>query len=337
MAKFKERFLSLIAFSVFSLFLLGCGSKEEESQVNVTESIKVNSGAVLKSEDGDYAVYDYDAKYVKSETDKLVLTYDKSSSSYVYIDENETFAVHDNKEYNIGTSDYYKLKISPGGNYISYFINNNGMKLKVINLNDGKEVEIESGVSISGTLFDWYDNSCIVYYGVSDEGVNGIFIYNIDDKTEELLYKIEEGYIAFLKGNMNKVLFLQLNFDNDRQLVILDKDTRNTKVISNNIEEIKDVVCVDNDVYFVGRVKNNIDSLYKISNGNTKRIVYDFPSLIDIDKGIEIDNNNDVLFIGRNNLNSNMEQVYKYSGDGSISSISNEASDYAFLEYVSSN
>ncbi|WP_294401988.1 hypothetical protein [uncultured Clostridium sp.] len=337
MAKFKGKFLCIIAFSVFSLFLLGCDSKEDASQVNSAENVNVNSGAVLKSEDGDYAVYDYRDKYVKSETDKLVLTYDKSSSSYIYRDENETFAVHGNKEFNIGVSDYYKLKISPGGNYISYFINDNGMKLKVINLNDNNEVQIESNVSISGTLFDWYNDNCIVYYGVSNEGVNGLFTYNIDDKKEELLYKLKEGYIAFLKGNVDNVLFLQLNFNNDRQLVILDKDTKDAKVINDNIEEIKDAVCVDNDIYFVGKVKDNAESLYKISNGSTKRVAYDFPALIDIEKGIEKDSNDDVLFIGRNNLNSSKEQVYKYSADGSISSISDEASDYAFLEYISFN
>lgn len=337
MAKFKGKFLCVIAFSVFSLFLLGCGSKDEVSQVNAVENVDVNSGAVLKSEDGDYEVYDYKDKYVKSETDKLVLAYDKSSSSYVYKDKNDTFAVHDNKEYNMGVSDYYKLKISPGGNYISYFINDNGMKLKVINLNDENEVNIESDVRISGTLFDWYDDNSIVYYGVSDEGVNGIFVYNIDDKSEDLLYKLKEGYIAFLKGTINNVLFLQLNFDNDRQLVILDKDTKNAEVINDNIEEIKDAVCVDDNVYFVGRIRDNVDSLYKISNGNTKRVVYDFPALIDTEKGIQIDNNKDILFIGRNNPNSSKEQVYKYSGDGSISSISEEASDYAFLEYISYN
>ncbi|MGM9935399.1 MAG: hypothetical protein ACI32Y_09790, partial [Clostridium sp.] len=61
MAKFKGKFLCALAFSVFSLFALGCGLGEESS-ANVTENIKLNSGAVLKSENGDYSLYDYDEK-----------------------------------------------------------------------------------------------------------------------------------------------------------------------------------------------------------------------------------------------------------------------------------
>ena len=84
MAKFKGKFLCVLAFSVCSLFILGCNSNKKEVPSNMAENINLNSGAVLKSENGDYNLYDYSEKYTKQETDKLVLTYDKSSSNYVY-------------------------------------------------------------------------------------------------------------------------------------------------------------------------------------------------------------------------------------------------------------
>ena len=324
-----------MAFSVFSLFMLGCGPEKQPSQPDMAENIELNSGAVLKSENGDYNLYDYDDKYIKSETNKLVLTYDKSSSSYVYRDKNDTFAVHDKREYKIDDSDYIKIKLSPGGEYVSYFIDDNCMKLKLINLKEDEIIEIDSHVSISGTIYDWYDSKSLVYYGVSDDGINGIFVYNIQENKEDLLYKLKEGYLAYLKGTIDNVLFLQLNFTNERQLILLNKDTKEIEILNNNIEEIKDVICQDEDIYFIGRVKDNVNSLYKVSSETTKRVVYDFPISIDCEKGIQRDGDGNILFIGSNSPNRGKEQIYRYSKDGSISSISDEATDYAFVEYIS--
>ena len=334
MIKFKGKFVCAVAFSVFSLFFLGCGSEEQLSNPNIPENVELNSGAVLKSENGEYNLYDYSDKYIKSETNKLVLTYDKSSSSYVYRDKNDIFAVHDNKEYKINDSDFVKIKLSPGGDYISYFINDNGMKLKVVNLKDDKDMEIESHVSISGTIYDWYDNRSLVYYGISDQGINGIFVYNIEENKEELLYKLKEGYLAYLKGSIDNILFLQLDFNNERQLILLNKDTKEIEILNDNIKEIKDVISQDDGIYFLGKVKDNVESLYKISNDTTKRVVYDFPLVIDGEKGIQTDEDGNILFIGSNNRSGNKEQIYKYSKDGSISSISDEATDYAFVDYI---
>ncbi|WP_294375841.1 hypothetical protein [uncultured Clostridium sp.] len=334
MKKYKRRFLGILAFSVFSLFSLGCSQKEGEVQDNLAEHVKLNSGAVLKSEDGGYNLYDYNDKYIKAENNKLILTYDKDSGSYVYINENNTFAIHGENEYKIEQKDYLNMKLSPKGKYISYFIDDNGMKMKVINIEENKEMKINSNVSISGTLYDWYDDKTLVYYGVSDEGINGLFLYDIETNKEELLYKLKEGYVAYLKGTIDNILFLQLNFDNERQLVILDKDTKDVEILLEDVEEIKDVICVDSNVFFAGRVKDNVNSLYEINKGCAKRMVYDFPSVVDIEKGIKKDDSNNILFIGRNSQENGKEQVYIYSKDGSVSSISDEASDYAFVEYI---
>ena len=334
MTKFKRKYLYAIAFSVFSLFALGCNSAKETAELNVAESIKLNPGAVLKSENGSYSLYDYEEKYIKHEPDKVVLTYDKDSGSYIYRENNDTFAVYNKKENKIDGGNYIKLKLSPGGEYCSYFVEDNGMKLKVLGLKDNKEIKLDSNVSISGSIYDWYDNNSIIYYGVSDDGVNGIFINNIKENKEELLYKIKEGYVAYLKATLNNILLFQLDFENERQLVMIDKETKNVEVLNNNVEVIKDIITLNDDIFFVGRIKDNVDSIYKIINGDTKRVVYDFPARIDVEKGIKADKNGDILFIGSNEINGSTEQLYKYSSDGSISSVSDKSSDFAFVDYV---
>lgn len=334
MEKLKRKYLYVIAFSVFSLFTLGCNLNKEAAELNVAEDMKLNSGAVLKSENGSYSLYDYNDKYIKHEPDKIVLTYDKSSGNYIYRDDNEIFAVYNHKQNKIESDEYIKLKLSPGGKYVSYFVEDNGMKLKVIRLEDNKEVEINSNISISGTIYDWYNDNSIIYYGVSDDGINGIFINNIEDNKEELLYKIKEGYIAYLKATIDNILFFQLNFENERQLIMIDKSTKNIEILNEDIEEIKDVISLNDDIFFVGRIKDNVNSIYKITNGDIKRLVYDFPIMIDTEKGIKADVNGNILFIGSNDPNRSTEQLYKYSLDGSISSMSDKSSDYAFVDYI---
>lgn len=104
--------------------------------------------------------------------------------------------------------------------------------------------------------------------------------------------------------------------------------------MNDNIEEIKDIIYLNEDIFFVGRVRDNVDSLYKITGGITKRLVYDFPVKVDTEKGIESDESNNILFIGSNDPNEGKEQIYKYSQDSSISSISDTSYDYSFVEYI---
>lgn len=61
MMLFKRWYLSILVFIVFFLFILGClFFVKDEKVFNVVEDIKLNLGVVLKSEDGNYKVYNYD-------------------------------------------------------------------------------------------------------------------------------------------------------------------------------------------------------------------------------------------------------------------------------------
>ncbi|WP_297420607.1 hypothetical protein [Clostridium sp.] len=323
----------VLAFIVFPLFLLGCSS-EKTATPNITEDIKLNSGAVLRNENGNYKLYNYEnGKYKEVKDGKVILAYDKSTSSYIFVEDGKHYVIHNGHKNEIKDSNYSQLRLSKNGEYISYFIENNGLKLKIFNTNDGKEIEFKSDVSISGTLYDWYDADTLIYYGVSNEGVNGLFTYNINEKKEELLYKIKEGYLAFLKGTENNVLFIQLTLQNKKELMMIDKKTKDISLLSENIEEISDIIVNNNHIFFTGKVSGNIDSLYEFIDNKPKRLVFDFPAAVKITKGLKEDDNSNILFIGTNSANGNVEQIYTYAQDGSISSLSKDSSDYAFVDY----
>ena len=89
-----RKYLSVIAFIVIPLVVLGCSSPKETIP-NITENIKLNAGSVLKNEDGDYKLYNYEnGKYVEVKNNKVILDYDKSSSNYIYVESGKNYVVN---------------------------------------------------------------------------------------------------------------------------------------------------------------------------------------------------------------------------------------------------
>ena len=160
------------------------------------------------------------------------------------------------------------------------------LKLKIFDTNGNKEIEMKSNVSISGTLYDWYDVNTLVYYGVSNDGVNGLFTYNIKENKEELLYKIKEGYLAFIKGTIDNVVFLQLTLENNKELIMIDKKTKDVKLLTDNIEELSDIIINKEKIYFTGKISDNVSSVYELKNNKAKRLVFDFPTVVKTEKGL---------------------------------------------------
>lgn len=336
MGPVKRKCLSIVAFIVLPLCLLGCSTSKnaDDGTGNATEELRINSGAVLKSEEGYYKLYDYEnGKYSKTDTEDVVLAYDKESSSYIYTTQGANYVVRNGKRNEIEDKDISGLKLSKGGKYISYFIQDNGLKIKIYEMDNNKQVDINSNVTISGTLYDWYDKDTLVYYGVSNEGVNGLFTYNLNDNKEELLYKIQEGFLAYIKGNEDDVLFLQITLENKRELMVIDKSTKDVKTISCDMDEIKDIVKVNDKYYASGRGKDNVNSLYELDLKKSKRLIYDFPSIVKSEKGLSVDENGNILFIGSKSGLSSEEQIYQYSSDGTVSLVENTGLDYVFVVY----
>lgn len=335
MNSIKRKYLGILAFIVLPLLVLGCSPKKDKD-VKTTEEIKLNSGAVLKSEEGNYRLYDYEnGEYTIKDSSNTILSYDKNTSSYIASEDGKYYVSHNGHKFEITDEGHIGLKLSPDASYISYFIENEGLKLKVFETEDNKKININSNVSISGSLYDWYNEDTLVYYGVSNDGVNGLFTYNIKENKEELLYKINEGYLAFLKGTVDNILFIQLTLENNKELMMIDKNTKEVKMLSDKIEELSDIIVHDNKVYFTGKIIGDNNSLYQLINNKPKRLIFDFPIIVQIEKGLKIDENGDILFIGSNEGNLKQQQVYKYSKDGTTSVISKDGVDYVFLDYRS--
>ena len=331
----KRKCWSISVFIVLTLFILGCSPEKVKTPI-VAEAIKLNSGAVLKSEEGSYKLYNYkDGKYEQMKSNDIILAYDKNSSSYISVEADKPYVVSNGNKFEIKDLNYSELKLSKDGIYISYFIDDNGLKLKIFDTTVNKEIEMKSNVSISGTLYDWYDVNTLVYYGVSNDGVNGLFTYNIKENKEELLYKIEEGYLAYIKGTVDNVVFLQLTLENNKKLIMIDKKTKDVKLLTDNIEEISDIIINKEKIYFTGKIHDNVKSVYELKNNKAKRLVFDFPNVVKTEKGLTIDENGNILFVGSNVGNSNEEQIYTYTQDGSITSVSKDSVDYMFLDYRS--
>ena len=129
------------------------------------------------------------------------------------------------------------------------------------------------------------------------------------------------------------VICIQETVDNERILRIIDNEGINSEVLSKEIMQIKDIEQIGDDYYFLGKVNGEPESIYRISNNKIKRMVFDFPALIDVEKGLSKDAEDNILFIGKSTKNSSEEEVYKISPKGSISKVKDSAKEYSFVNY----
>ncbi|WP_252249280.1 hypothetical protein [Clostridium sp. VAP23] len=332
MSMLKKKKMSILVFIVLPLLMLGCSSKNDE-HVSVAEELQINQGAILKYEEDKYNLYDYKKNdYKLYEPNKSVVAYDESSSNYIYSEDKKYYIVHNGEKSEVKDKEFTDIKISPNGKYISYFIEDEGLHLKVFETDRNKEVKINSKVSVSGVLYDWYDENSILYYGVSNDGVNGIFTYDLDNNKENLIYEIDEGFLGFIKCSKENIIFLQIDFDNNKQLMILNKSNNEVVLLTDEIELLQDVIIKSDEIYFVGKAYNDKESLYRINEDKVQRLVFDFPSIVEVDKGLSIDKNGKILFIGKDD-SSKKKAVYSCSEDKTISLVSDKASDYDFIRF----
>lgn len=328
----KKRPIYILIFLGFSFILTACTQKKVQNDGLTSDNvkaIKVQYGAVLLEENGKYNNLDFvDGKYENLKTNDIITNYNVESGTYIFLRDNKHYIYHDGKEIEIKDKNYNFMKISKDGNYVSYMTYDDGYKLKVLSLKSDKEIDIDSDVAISGDFYDFLGNDSIVYYGISNDNVNGVFKFNLNTKKEELLYKLDSGYVEFLKSTDNGVLILQNTGDNKILLKNIGLDN-SVEDISDRFKSIKDIIKVSEDYYVLGTETENLPSLYKIYKGNSERLVYSFPKNINIDKGLAYSQNKDILFIGSSDT-GNKEEVFSYS-NGSVSLVSDREGNYNFI------
>ncbi|MDO5039013.1 hypothetical protein [Clostridium sp.] len=314
-----------------SLTFISCNSKSniENSNLNL-QPINLEKGSVLLESNGKYKVFDLqEDKYHGISNDRVIINFNKESGTYIFVKDGKHYIYYKGKEIPIKDSNYNFIKISYDGRYVSYMSYDNGYNLKVISLEDDKEINIKSKVAISGNLYDFIKNDKLVYYGISEDKINGIFTYDLKENKEELLYNLKSGgYVDFLKGDLNSVFVFQQKANNEKILLEINAENKNINNISNSFKSINDLEKQDNSYYILGEAFDDTKSLYKLKDKNIKKLVFSFPSSINMKKGIQISNSG-ILFIGSNS-SEGKEEVFSYK-DNSVSLISNKEGNYNFI------
>ncbi len=314
-----------------SLTFISCNSKSniENSNLNL-QPINLEKGSVLLESNGKYKVFDLqEDKYHGISNDRVIINFNKESGTYVFVKAGKHYIYYKGKEIPIKDSNYNFIKISYDGRYVSYMSYDNGYNLKVISLEDDKEINIKSKVAISGNLYDFIKNDKLVYYGISEDKINGVFTYDLKENKEELLYNLKSGgYVDFLKGDLNSVFVFQQRANNEKILLEINAENKNINNISNSFKSINDLEKQDNAYYILGEAFDDTKSLYKLKDKNVKKLVFSFPSSINMKKGIQISNSG-ILFIGSNS-SEGKEEIFSYK-DNSVSLISNKEGNYNFI------
>lgn len=298
----------------------------------MNNSLKLNSGSIIKENLGKFEFYNLiNNTYNQVETDNFLLSYDVKSNNYIFNEEGKIKVNYLGKKVTLEEKkEVISPKLSLGGNHILYFIKEDFLKLIVKDLSTSKSIDVNSNVVISGQLVDWLNKDTIIYYGIDKEKNNGIFTYNIKEKKETLIYKLDIGYLELLKVSDNKIFFIQVLDAKNKILKVLNEAGEIEDEIEGAIN-INDVEIKDDILYILGKIDGNNYSLYKHKDGITKRLIYDFPKIINLDKGLSKDSNGNILFMGSEE-NYNLNNIY-ICEDETISIINDNESNYYFIEF----
>lgn len=322
----KKRVLVISSIVSSWLFISGCSRTLEAP----SEKITLLNGAIAREENGNHTNYNLtEGKYNKLEIDKVIVGYETDSGNYIYEKDGKVFIHYKNEEIEILDENIMDIKLSPDGEYYSYFRKDKYMELVIKSIGNNKEIKINTTVAISGNLMDWNDKDNIIYYGIDENKTNGIFRYNIATGEEELIYKLESGYLEFLKSSKDGIIFLQETIDNKRILKSIDKD-KNIKIITENIIELKDIEVTEKGIFVLGKMKGDNHSIYEIKDGKVSRLIYDFPNIIHLEKGLSSDANGNILFIGSTD-SFGKENIYIYE-DGYVKALTNDNLKYYFVD-----
>lgn len=330
----KLIFLLAVGLTIISGTLIGCKQDKVLEDDDKNNKISLNLGTINENNNGNYSNYDLKKDtYKKIDSDIIIAQYDYESNNCIGLKNNQYIGIYNGKEVklkNLKPNDI-KYMISPGGEYLGYFSNNNDIKkFRVINLKDGTEKKINIQVSISGILLDWVSSKEVVYYGIDiDSGKNGVYLYNIEQEKEELLEEFESGFVRFLKCSENGIIYLQETLENSKLLKEYNVKTKKSNIICSEDILVSDIIKTNDNYYLLGNVDSEHGSIYKLKDLNTSKLVYDFPSKVYSNKGLSTDEEGNVLFIGSNSDNS--ESIYKIDSNDYVSILSDGFQDCNFV------
>lgn len=329
----KRRFFSVLMTMFITIMLLnGCNTNKEiknDEQNQAKKEIQLENGACINEISGGYDILSIkESEYNIIDNERFILSFNKSSASYLYIS-NQTYYVHyDGSDIELRDKSVQAPLFSPDGNYLFYFTKDQYLQPVIYDLENSEKLDLKINCSISGTYATWFSNEKIIYYGVKkDSKTSGMFSYDLKSNEEKLEEEISGGYVSFIKFFGSEVIFFIEKYNGEKSLKSL-KVNGDVVAISDNVVEVYDVEIIDENIYLLGRMSDNVYSLYDLSKN--KRLIFNFPSKVIFEKGLSHTDNGEILFIG-NNDGSTKEKIYAYAND-SIYMINLDSGDYTFIE-----
>ena len=329
----KRRFFSVLMTMFITIISLnGCNTHKEikdDEQNQAKQEIQLDNGACINEISGGYNILSIkENEYTSINNERFILSYNKNSGSYLYIS-NKSYYIHYNgSDIELSDKNVQAPLFSPDGKYLFYFSKDQYLQPVIYDLKNSERLELKINSSISGTYATWFGNDKIIYYGVKkDSKTSGMFSYDLKSNQEKLEEEISGGYVSFIKAFKSKIIFFMEKYNGEKSLKSLDYNG-NIEVISDNVAEIYDIEMIDDSIYLLGRMTDNVYSLYDLSKD--KRLIFDFPSKVMFEKGLSHTDKGEILFIG-NNDGSTSEKIYACS-DNSIYVINSDSGDYTFIE-----
>ena len=323
------RRLKIFLSSLVLLLIIPMVGCEKEEIIEEVKKIQILEGAVVIENSSNYSIYNLNGdEYEKIDTEYIVSTYDLSSGNFLFSENGNIKVNYLGKEIEIEENkSIISPKLSTMGRYVSYFLKDQYLELKVKDLSKNENIDIKSNVAISGELVEWLNENTLIYYGIDNKKNNGIFTYNIEEEKESLIYKLENGFLENIKVFDNVAIFIQSNLSREKIIKIIDKNGEIIEEI-NEVEDVNDIEYTKDGLFILGKIKNNNYSLYKYSNNEMKRLIYDFPKIIDLEKGLSKDMDGNIIFVGKDNME--LENIYMYKND-SINILDSKEGNYFFI------
>ncbi len=318
-------------------FIIGCNDIKEkdnynkedndiESEVDKNELI-LEEGAYVEKKGDNYSIYN-DNHLTIMDTERVVTNYNKEMHTYIFNKDGVLYVNYKDEDYKISDEKVYNPKISPNGEYVLFFTKDEFLIPKIFDIKNNSVKEINNKAIISGQFVDWLDNN-IAFYGVdNEEKVTGIFVYDIEAKTERCIYKVEGGFIEYLESMGKEIVIVERQYTKDILIKKINKEGVVTELYD-KCKEVYDIEINEEGLFILGRINDNLYSLYKVKDNVAYRLVYDFPQNIYFEKGISKTESGEILFIGSSKEGE--QKIYSYS-NGIISDIGNSSGDFYFID-----
>lgn len=205
--------------------------------------------------------------------------------------------------------------------------------LSIYNTANGEKIDFDKDVLVSGSMYSWQDDDNLLYYGIAKGETNfgKIYNYNFKSHLKTVKYDNFNDYCtSFISLNNGDIIYLESGSDTSK-LKYYDAKGKTNSLVTLDIESIENYSINNNTLYFIGKDTNTSEyNLYSISENDKKlnRLTYDFPSNVDKNGGMALDEAGNIYFCGNNN-NQTKNDIYMYDKvNNSTNLLTKSSGDY---------